>query len=894
MSELEKCLHQYMDAFLGPVRGDAATGDRSETEKRSSLSRYFRSIIDSSIGPATARDESAIVGDLQKKLVASGRDVRSALSVSRLYGLLKQRDPTHNWWAVLYFVAECCTTSSPPASATGMASSSYIAQRTSSPWAGAAAVTAAERMLPPYYQSKQQQQQQRQQRHHPYAAAAYSEYAHIPGQRSRSPIRQAVHQPMDSQQLGVFLHRELPTYDDVKEADLLRDIIFVMQGIDGSHIHWNSRQQGYAISADIQLSRPTRSMATSLSELGVLTRDIQSYIATIDSSGRLFEQSFCTELKAEMSRYYKLVSDIEGRLFKAPRTLQPGESPMGVTLRRLFCWMIEPRQKLRLMVTAITKVQEGAGGGDVLSIISTLVDDGDPFIQAFAKRLLKTASAPFNQILVRWVTDGELADPYEEFFIRKRENRRDMFWSEKYTVATDMIPVHINGEMTRKIFQIGRSLNFLRVACNDAQWVIDDGPRTQLTSDLSDPRNLESFVYRSSSMVNQRLMRVLQDSYDLMGHVNAMRQYLLFEQGDFALALMEVLDNQMGSVKSIMAHDLSAVLSSALRSSNVQLEEDSKHLASLVLTLNDNSTTTTTTSNESPRKGWEDVSLAYNLEPPLSHVIPKLTMRQYFEVSRFLLRLKRAEYALNSIWRQQMTEARSYQRTEELRRRKDGGSRDADGSSHDLLRQTMRECAIACSEMIQFFNQVQRYISLNVIEGAWGEFLDSAGAAAAAAATQDAAASREIDIDAWNEAHSKYIAVVHEIVCGSVSGLGFQRNLSGIFDTAFQFTTVARELYSDRVLLSRRAAVSQSPEVSSVPAPRRGGLIEHMQKYRADSQEPQSSDNTSRMRTIVLRFKTQVRGLMRVLSHNTASDLQFLVVTIDFNGVYTNNNNNSN
>ncbi|KAJ2400313.1 Microtubule-nucleating Tub4p (gamma-tubulin) complex component [Coemansia sp. RSA 2559] len=888
MSELEKCLHQYMDAFLGPVRGDAVTGNRGEAEKRSSLSRYFRSIIDSSIGPVTSRDEAMIIGDLQKKLVASGRDVRSALSVSRLYGLLKQRDPAHDWWAVLYFVAECCTTSSPPMSATGMASSSYIAQRTSSPWAGAAAVPAAERMLPPYYQSKQQQQQ-RPQRHHPYAAAAYPEYPHIPGQRSRSPIRQAVHQPMDSQQQGVFLHRELPTYDDVKEADLLHDLIFVMQGIDGSHIHWNSRQQGYAISADIQLSRPTRAMATSLSELGVLTRDIQSYIATIDSSGRLFEQSFCTELKAEMSKYYKLVSDIEGRLFKAPRTLQPGESPMGVTLRRLFCWMVEPRQKLRLMATAITKVQAGAGGGDVLSIISTLVDDGDPFIQAFAKRLLKTASAPFNQILVRWVTDGELADPYEEFFIRKRENRRDMFWSEKYTVATDMIPVHINGEMTRKIFQIGRSLNFLRVACSDAQWVIDGGPRTQLTSDLSDPRNLESFVYRSSAMVNQRLMRVLQHTYGLMGHVNAMRQYLLFEQGDFALALMEVLDNQMGSAKSIMAHDLSAVLSSALRSSNVQLEEDSRHLASLVLTLNENSAA----ASESPRKGWEDVSLAYNLEPPLSHVIPRLTMRQYFEVSRFLLKLKRVEYTLNCTWRQQMTEARSYQRTEELRRRKDGASKDADGGSHDLMRQTMRECAIACSEMIQFFNQVQRYISLNVIEGAWGEFLASAGAAAAAA-TQDAAASREIDIDAWNEAHSKYIAVVHEIVCGSASRLGFQRNLSGIFDTAFQFTVVARELYSDRVLLSRRATESQSPVVSSVPAPRRGGLIEHMQKYRADSQEPQPSDNASRMRTIVSRFKTQVRGLMRVLSHNTASDLQFLVVTIDFNGVYTSNNSASN
>ncbi|KAJ2537900.1 Gamma-tubulin complex component 3 [Coemansia sp. RSA 1933] len=360
-----------------------------------------------------------------------------------------------------------------------------------------------------------------------------------------------------------------------------------------------------------------------------------------------------------------------------------------------------------------------------------------------------------------------------------------------------------------------------------------------------------------------------------------MRQYLMFEQGDFALALMEVLDNQMGSMKSIMAHDLSAVLSSALRSSNAQIEDSPDFLKALVLTFNESSA-----GAESQRRGWEDVSLAYNLEPPLSHVIPRLAMRQYFEVSRFLLKLKRVEYSLNGVWRQQMTEARSLQRSEELRRRRDGGARELNGSgaADDTMKQTMRECAIACSEMIQFFNQVQRYISLNVIEGAWGEFLASAGAAK----SDNAFASREIDIDAWNDAHSKYIAIVHGIVCGSVGGLSFQRNLAGIFDTALQFVAAAKELYSDRVLLSRRgAAEPQSPLVSSVPAPRRGGLLEHMHKSRADSQEPQPTDHAARMRTIVTRFKTQVRGLMRVLSHSSASDLQFLVVTIDFNGTYT-------
>ncbi|KAI9505757.1 Spc98 family-domain-containing protein [Coemansia spiralis] len=896
MSELDKCLYQYMDAFLGSTV--SVEDERGEIERRDSLARYFCSIIDSNIAPATAKDEEAIIADMQKRLIANNGYARTALNVSRLCSLLKQKHPSYNWWPVLYFMSECCATASTPAasstnSGTAIARSSYIAQRTGEP----RPVRAAERALPPYYQSQQQQK--------PLGASEYQQHVHSEplGVYSRESNQQSKYSSMEQvpeEKQGVFIYRELPTYDDVNEANLLKDLIFVMQAVDGIYIRWNQHSGAYAISPEINLSRPTRSMVISLSELGMLTADIQKYIVKIEEQGSLFEQSFCTELKAEMGKYYKLVSEIEGRLFKAPRTLNPGESPMGVTLRRLFCWMVEPRQKLRLMATAIAKVQEGKGGGDVLSIISTFVDDGDPFIQTFAKRLLKTASVPFNDILVRWVTDGELADPYEEFFIKERENHRDMFWSEKYTVASDMIPVHINGEMTRKIFQIGRSLNFLRVACDDAQWVVDGGPRTQLTSDLSDPRNLESFVYRSSSMVNARLMSILQEKFDLIGHVDAMRRYLLFEQGDFALALMEVLDNQMDrSGKSIMAHDLSAVLSSAMRSTNAQFE-NSEHISSILLAFDSSNSSN---SNGSEHKGWGDVSLTYILSPPLSYVIPKLAIRQYFEVSQFLLKLKRVEYSLNSIWRQQMTEARSYQRSEELQRRKEGGNtRLSGGDGADSLdaamRQAMRECAIACSEMIQFFNQVQRYISLNVIEGAWGEFLETTAATrktdlAAETIGKGSQVAREIDIDSWNEAHSKYIEVVHEVVCGG-NGLGFQRNLSGIFDTAFQFIAAARELYSERTLSVRRGTSASSESAISSPvmsSHHRGSFAERLQKLRGGSvlEPPPATDHAGRLRTIISRFKEQVRGLMRVLSHNTASDLQFLVVTIDFNGVYTGN-----
>ncbi|KAJ2794360.1 hypothetical protein H4S07_006780, partial [Coemansia furcata] len=252
-------------------------------------------------------------------------------------------------------------------------------------------------------------------------------------------------------------------------------------------------------------------------------------------------------------------------------------------------------------------------------------------------------------------------------------------------------------------------------------------------------------------------------------------------------------------------------------------------------------------------------------------------------VSQFMIRLKRVEHKLQSIWRRQMTEARSYLRSEELQRRKapgaDGGDLGTRGSE-DSMRLAMRQSAIACSEMIQFFHQVQRYISLNVIEGAWGEFLETTGPAEAAGTKTGE--TREIDIDKWNEAHSKYIGVIHEVVCGGGSGggLGFQRNLAGIFDTAFQFINAVKEMYSERTLSSRRgASSSSSPSLSDRPQQYRNTL--------AGGTISSASKHASSVSAVVARFKEQVRTIMRVLSHNTASDLQFLVVTIDFNGSYT-------
>ncbi|KAJ1893826.1 Microtubule-nucleating Tub4p (gamma-tubulin) complex component [Kickxella alabastrina] len=853
-TELDQALYRYMETFLGGL-GPANTSE--EVASRNQTMRYMRKIAESNITlVANRRDSLDLVEDMQKRMRNTGRGQQAAVHVKKLFVTLQQRDINYDWWPMLHLLSEFFGGGALGSSIGGVGTGIGIS---------GAGIGGNNNSSSGFYAANTQRS----------ARSGYP--AAIPPAVSAPMLMQIDRDAMhvdEPQRHASFIagepsalqHRALPTFDDVNETDLVHDLVYVMQGIDGTYIRW-SGSRNYVIRADLRLSRPTRAMATSICELGAMARTIQEYIAWVDASGKLSEQSFSAELRAEMTVYFAVVADVEARVAQVPRGLRAGESAEGATLRRVLGWTADARLRLRLMVEAIAGVRGGAGGGVLLSTISELVDDGDPFTQAFARRLLRTASAPFTAILVRWVTTGELQDPYAEFFVR--ESAEPRAWAKRFRVVRDMIPVHYDRVLTRKIFQVGRSLAFLRGSCADADWVRSDAPQPT-AEEADDPRRLEAFVYRAAGVVNARLMLVLRDRFGLARHVAAMRRLLMFEQGDFALALLEVLDRHIARApRQIMAHDLSAALDSAVRSSNAQFEPP-EHLASLVLALDDPQADALA-EGSSVLESWENVSLRYSLDDPLTHVIDAETLGRYAEISRFLLKLKRIDYALSAVWRQQMTEARSLQRSAELHRRKDTHVSAAPAAEvADVVHRAVRESTIALSEMIQFFHQVQRYISLNVIEGAWAHFL---------ASTQ----ADDIDVDGWNDAHDLYVRTIHGVVCGS-AGLGFQRQVESIIATAFQFVSVVKELHGERTLASRANAgvppvVDKRMSVEDRLIMIRGGHkgTVHGEVFR---------EHASRVSTVVARFRTQVRDLIRVLSHNTTSDLQFLVVTIDFNGAY--------
>jgi gamma-tubulin complex component 2 len=88
-----------------------------------------------------------------------------------------------------------------------------------------------------------------------------------------------------------------------------------------------------------------------------------------------------------------------------------------------------------------------AKGGEVVAIIWDRMTNmsGDPTAYQLYRKLLRTASLPYAQMLQRWIRTGYLKDPYEELMVKESKfiNRgtlemdyTDEYWERRYTVGS--------------------------------------------------------------------------------------------------------------------------------------------------------------------------------------------------------------------------------------------------------------------------------------------------------------------------------------------------------------------------------------------------------------------------------------------------------------------------
>lgn len=876
-------------------------------DKSPEISEHFQyalRLVGSRFAPTVATDEFRVVERIKRKLLKEKREVDIAV-FSELYRKLASQPVLKNRWAILYFLLSVSESSGADhshgqaaraASFFGQGLPTYLtstpavstqaSQRPSSHTPGVLSMThatesssgvssVASRSLDPT----------------PTPASFAPNYGPTPSvhfadevlmQEGSDGSRLAT---LVAQSLSVSQNR-LPTsgqssalpsavrfmsygYDtqntsyEISEAALLRDIIYIFQGIEGKVIKFDQANDAYRIDPKLGVPKPVRELVHKVAELGWLYRKIRKYLDAHagDKAMGLVGQSFCAALQQELTEYYRLLAVLEGQHQVGDAGIV-GEGASGsLTLRRLMVWTYDPMMRLRTLA-ALVDACKGKKGGALLSALHSNMQHGDPFVKSLVRHILNLVARPIRVILDRWIYEGELDDLYNEFFVAvDYDTKYDRLWYEKYSIRKPMLPSFISMELGTKILNIGKSINFIRHVCQDrspirggeekaldynksqeasaaAQLTADDefgGTALQETVDIA---------YRETS---KRLLEIFFSKYKFLDHLRALRLYLLLGQGDFIRHLMDLLESDLAKAASTLyMHNLTGVLETAIRATNAQYADPEiiERLDCRLLEVSPGDT------------GWDVFSLDYHVDGPISTVFTPECMIHYLRIFNFLWRAKRMEYCLTEMWKQQMTTRRMLKSLPEVS-------------------PILHMCHMLGTEMIHFVHQMQYYITFEVLECCWAELKKQVTEAS--------------DLDHIIAAHETFLDQVLNRCLLDAESRKMLTQLRTIFDLIIQFQNAQESFFSAATTeLQLRQRLEKAVELRTDEG--EWGMTEwdeEEERRRSvkfiDNVIP---DTRAQLRVLSKSYQDMVQQFLMMLTSHQDVSLRFLSFRLDFNEHY--------
>ncbi|KAM9766639.1 gamma-tubulin complex component 3 [Menidia menidia] len=557
--------------------------------------------------------------------------------------------------------------------------------------------------------------------------------------------------------------RDGDTTGEVSEAALVRDVLYVFQGIDGKFIKMNAQDNCYKIDSKVVLCKSLRDTSSRLAELGWLHNKVRKYTdaRSLDRAFGLVGQSFCASLHQELKEYYRLLSVLHSQLQVEDDQGVTVCTESSLTLRRLLVWMYDPKVRLKTLA-ALVDFCQGRKGGELASAVHAYGKTGDPQMRALVQHILSLVSHPILNFLYRWIYDGELEDTYHEFFVASDPNvKTDRLWHDKYSLRKSMIPSFITMDQARKVLLIGKSINFLHQVCHDRT---PPGKITPASKPADSPKDAAELLSDLEGAFQEKidaayfdtskyLLDVLNRNYLLLEHLQAMRRYLLLGQGDFIRHLMDLLKPELARpATTLYQHNLTGILETAVRATNAQYDnaEILKRLDVRLLEVSPGDT------------GWDVFSLDYHVDGPIATVFTRECMGHYLRVFNFLWRAKRMEYTLTDIWKGQMCNAKLLKTMPEL-----------SGVLH--------QCHILASEMVHFIHQMQYYITFEVLECSWDELWNKVQQAQ--------------DLDHIIAAHDVFLDTIISRCLLDNNSRSLLNQLRAIFDQIIEFQSAQDSLY---------------------------------------------------------------------------------------------------
>ncbi|XP_044730795.1 gamma-tubulin complex component 3 homolog [Chrysoperla carnea] len=622
------------------------------------------------------------------------------------------------------------------------------------------------------------------------------------------------------------------------EYELMQELIFALQGIESRVLRLDP-SGGFHLDPKSDVTKSQKRIILRLTEVGYLHNRVKYFCDNAERQFGIMYQSLVSAFRNELTSFYKLIAILQEQLTTADKRL---------SLRRLLVWILEPQQRLMWLVSIGNAIQYKKGG-NLISCVYGFLNHGAPPVQALVQHILSEVCRPLLNSISLWVLDGQIKDPCAEFFIEARPDiTGDRLWHEKYQLREAMIPSFITREQAEKILATGKSIDFLREVCKE------DPPRiSPIIKKLFDESNVESLYMGSSALhaaietvykdTSRKVLDILLNKYNFMHHLYAIKSYLLLGQGDFIRHLMEMLMPELSCpASSLTPHNLSAILESAIRSTNAQYE-DPDVLARIDVKIIPNS---------KQDNGWDVFSLIYHTNGPIGTIFVPCE-DQYMALFHSLWNSKRMEFILSILWKNLTTTAKTYR-------------------SLPGMASIMQLMHILTAEMIHLVRQMQYYVLFEVLECNWEELTKKLS-------TADS-------LDDVIKAHNYFLNAVRTGALLNPESEDLSRQLRIIYSHIIQL-----QVFEERLCAQAHAELNAEREREQLIETQQGGFSlkardETIRRERQERFQQNLVTMKGYLRILANGYQKHVRKFLSLLAEQPDMSLQLLSFRLDFNGHY--------
>ncbi|XP_059616418.1 gamma-tubulin complex component 3 [Phlebotomus argentipes] len=641
------------------------------------------------------------------------------------------------------------------------------------------------------------------------------------------------------------------------QDELVQDVLYAMIGKQCKYLRKDVVNGGFKLEPAKRrsLSAQHAEMLLRLAEVGFLHDQVENFVDKRSEKHPLglIGQGLVTAIRRELTEHYGTVASMQEHV-NATRRESNGHQRERVTLMKLMMWVMTPQHRLSCLMKMLEKCVDRKGG-TLISAIHSFLSHGDRQMKSFADVLLQAMCLPLRHMLLQWLLNGEVEDPYGEFFIETLHDvSNDRLWHEKYRVRESQLPTFISTNLANKILVIGKGINFLRQVCHDEGAI---GGREDLK--LCFEESIESLFSASGDTrlhqqidnfylsTSKKVLQVITGPHKLLDHLKAMRDYLLMGQGDFIGLLMESLKCQLDSpAKEVHCYNLSAIMDATIRMTNAQFDDPDilNHLEVQILEPFDGDT------------GWDIFYLKYTVQGPVATMLEPC-MAKYKMIFKPLWRTKRIEFVvMYKVWKEQMCNAKQFR------------------SMRTEMNSITYKLHLCTLEMMHFISEIQYYILFEVIECSWAALSKRIGTAT--------------DIDDILEAHSDFLETIRYGIFLDAKSENLLAKLDTIFHEMMNLEAWQDKFYevcfrelNARTAFDKHVMVSEKKGQYGVTTEKRLERDQEKKFFQIDLAKFHKSLDHIRQN-----YETSVKQFLYELASSNDYNLQLFGIRLDFNEYY--------